>query len=89
MPRFFFHVRGARQELSRDELGLDFPDVETAYRETFCAARDIRAVFAARGRHPCDYTIEVVNAADELIFRLPFSEALDHRVPRLTRRLRH
>ena len=39
MPHFFFHVRGACQELSRDELGLDFPDVETAYRETFSAAR--------------------------------------------------
>ena len=88
MPRFFFHVRRARLELSRDELGLDFPDVETAYRETFCAARDIRAVFVACGQHPRDYTIEVVNGADELIFRLPFSDALDHRVPHLTRRFR-
>jgi hypothetical protein len=86
MPHFFFHVRGARQELSRDELGLDFPDVETAYRETFRAARDIRAVFAACGQHPRDYTIEVMNAADELIFRLPFSASLDPRVPRPTGR---
>ena len=88
MPHFFFHVRGACQELSRDELGLDFPDVETAYRETFCAARDISAVLAACGQHPRDYAIEVVNAADELIFRLTFSEALDQRVPSLTRRWR-
>jgi hypothetical protein len=88
MPHFFFHVRGACQELSRDELGLDFPDVETAYRETFSAAQDLRAVFAARGQHPRDYAIEVVNAADELIFRLTFSEALDQRVPSLTRRWR-
>jgi hypothetical protein len=88
MPRFFFHVRGARQDLSRDELGLDFPDVETAYRETFGAARDIMAVFAACGWHPCDYTIEVVDAADELIFRLPLSGSLDPRVPRPTGRFR-
>ena len=81
MPQFFFHVRDARQGLSRDELGLDFPDIETAYRETVCAARDIRAVFAARGRNPRDYTIEVVNAMGEVIFRLPFSESLDHRAP--------
>lgn len=86
MPRFFFHVRGARQELSRDEFGLDFPDEETAFCETFFAARDIRAVFEARGRHPCDYTIEVVNAANELVFRFPFSVAFDHRVPRLIKR---
>ncbi len=85
MPRFFFHVRGARQKLSRDEFGLDFPDVETAYRETFCAARDIRVVFAACGQNPCDYTIEVVNAADELVFWLSFSEALDHRISRPAR----
>lgn len=88
MPHFFFHIRSARQELSRDELGLDFPDVETAYRKTFCAARDIMAVFAACGQHPRDYTIEVVDAADELIFRLPFSESLDPRGHRLTGRFR-
>lgn len=89
MPRFFFHVRGARHELSRDELGLDFPDVETAYRETLCAAREIRPVFAARGQRPSDYTIEVVNAADELVFRLPFSAALGHQVPHRTQRFPH
>lgn len=77
MPRFFFHVRGARQELSRDELGLDFPDVATAYREAFYAARDVKVVLTASGRHPCDYIIEVVNAADELVFRIPFSAILD------------
>ncbi|WP_457093983.1 DUF6894 family protein [Microvirga sp. P5_D2] len=88
MPRFFFHVRGTRQDLSRDELGLDFPDVETAYRETYCAARDIMAVFAACGQHPRDYTIEVVDAADELIFRLPLSESLDHQALRPTGRFR-
>jgi hypothetical protein len=88
MPRFFIHVRGTRQELSRDELGLDFPDVETAYRETFYAARDISAVLAACGQHPCDYIIEVMTAMDELIFRLPFPESLDHRAPRLTGRFR-
>ena len=77
LPLFFFHIRGDRQELSRDELGLEFPDVETAYRETFFAARDIRSVFAARGRHPRDYVIEVVNAEDKLVFRLPFSDILN------------
>jgi hypothetical protein len=86
MPWFFFHVRGIRQELSRDELGLDFPDVETAYLETLCAARDIGTAFAASGRNVRDFRIEVTNAADELIFRLPISEAIDHQVPRLPRR---
>jgi hypothetical protein len=86
MPWFFFHVRGIHHDLSRDELGLDFPDVETAYLETLCAARDIGSAFAASGRNVRDFSIEVVNAADELIFRLPISEAIDHQVPRLPRR---
>lgn len=88
MPRFFFHVRGAGQDLSRDELGLEYPDTETACRETFCAARDIRAVFAACGQNPSGYTIEVVNGVDQLVFMLPLSEALDHQVPHLTKRFR-
>ncbi|WP_114943563.1 DUF6894 family protein [Microvirga calopogonii] len=83
MPRFFFHVRGHHQELSRDELGLDFPDVETAYCVTFCAAHDIRAAFATHGQHPGDYTIEVTNAAEELVFSLPFSAAFEGWVPQL------
>jgi hypothetical protein len=77
MPRFFFHVRGPDQSLSRDELGLDFPDVETAYLEAFHAAQDLGGEFAARGQSPRDYAIEVVNASDELVFDLPFLEVLD------------
>ena len=89
MPRSFFHVRGVCQALSRDEIGLDFPDVATAYRETLLAAQDIGALFAACGRHPRDYVIEVANAADELVFTLPFSTALNRRDSRPTKRRLH
>jgi hypothetical protein len=82
VPRLFFHVRGIHQELSRDELGLDVPDVETAYLMTISAARDLRSVFAARGQNPRDYTIEVTTAADELVFELPFSVVFDHEIVR-------
>jgi hypothetical protein len=74
MPHFFFHVRDIRQEaLSRDEVGLDFPDVATACLMTFRAARDMQAAFAVCGWNPRDYSIEVVDAADELVFELPFT----------------
>ena len=76
MPQFFFHIRGPCQSLSRDELGLAFPDMETAYLEVFHAAQDLGGEFAARGQNPRDYAIEVVNASDELVFDLPFSEVL-------------
>lgn len=88
MPRFFFHIRGARQELSRDEIGLNFPDVETAYRETFRAAQDIRTVLAASGGDSWEYSIDVVDTAHDLVFRLSLADPLDYRVVPLTRRFR-
>ena len=78
MPHFFFHVRSIGWSLSRDELGLEFPDAETAYREAFRAASAIEDEFAARGQSPWDYAIEVVNASDELVFALPFAKVFNH-----------
>ena len=77
MPRFFFHIRSADQRLSRDELGVDFPDLETAYVEVFRAARDICDAFTTRGEDPQDYVIAVANASHEFVFDLPFSYVFD------------
>jgi hypothetical protein len=82
MAQFFFHLRGNLHGLSRDELGLEFPDVETAYLEAFRAARDMQQELVARGQDPRGYGFEVVNASDELVFDLPFSEVLDHQAGR-------
>jgi hypothetical protein len=76
MPRFYFHIRDHGQDLSRDLLGLDYPDVETAYDEAVRAARDLAGEFAARGENPEDYAIEAVNTSGEVAFTLPFSRAL-------------
>ena len=80
MPWFFFHIRGNPHDLSGDELGFDFPDVETAYLEAFYAARDLRNEFATWSQILRDYTIEVTNAADDLVFALSFSAVFDHEV---------
>jgi len=77
MPRFFFHVRFDDHSQSRDELGLDFPDVETARAEAVRAAKDLRDGFVAQGQELRQYAIEVENASGELAFRLPFSELFD------------
>ena len=77
MPRFFFHVRFDHYNRSRDELGLDFPDMETTRAEAVRAAKDLRDEFVAQGQNPRDYAIEVENASGELVFRLPFSELFD------------
>ena len=89
MPRFFFHVRGNCRELSRDGLGFDLPDVDTACLMTISAARDLRTVFADRGQDPRDYVIEIRNAADELVFELPFAAAFDQQDPQLPTRFPH
>ena len=80
MPRFFFHIRGFRQGLSRDELGLDFPDAETAYLEAFRAGSDLRSEFVARAQSPHNYSIVIANAAHELVSEIPFSEVFGPRI---------
>ena len=77
MPRFFFHVRFDGHSQSRDELGLDFPDVETARAEAVRAAKDLRDEFVVRGQNLRHYAIEVESVSGELVFRLPFSELFD------------
>jgi hypothetical protein len=76
VPHFFFHVRNKRQELSRDEFGLDLPDVATACLMSISAARDLRVAFMVQGHDPRDYAITVVNADHEVVFDLPFSAVL-------------
>ena len=58
MPHFFFHIRGPCQVLSRDELGLAFPEVETAYLEAFHAAQDLGGEFAAQCQNPREYAMK-------------------------------
>ena len=81
MPRFFFHIQTPDKGLSRDELGLDFPNVETARREAVRAAQDIEGVFIARGQDPRNYAIEVENDAGAVVFRLSFFEVLRLSLP--------
>jgi hypothetical protein len=80
MPQFFFHIRDYRQGLTRDELGLDFPDAETAYLEAFQAGLDLRREFVARDQSPRDYSVVIANSAHELVSELPFSDVFGDRM---------
>jgi hypothetical protein len=77
VPRFFFHVRFDHLTRSRDELGLDFPDVGTAHAEAVRAAKDLRDEFLAQNQDPRNYAIEVENVSGDVVFRLSFSKLLD------------
>src|SRR3954462_15423716 len=61
MSRFYLHIRCKDGGMSYDDLGLDYPDVETAWRAVAQAAQDLKHVFATRGHDPRDYAIEVAN----------------------------
>ncbi|ANY84143.1 hypothetical protein BB934_38510 (plasmid) [Microvirga ossetica] len=67
--------------MSYDDFGLDYPDVETAWRAVAWAAQDLKHVFAARGHDPRDYAIEVEDDTGKIVFRLPFSEHLRSSLP--------
>ena len=71
MPRFYFHIRC--HGVSKDELGLDFPDVVSAHNAALRADQNLEVVFVARGRNPHDCTIKVENASGELVLSLAFA----------------
>jgi hypothetical protein len=73
MPRFYFHIRCHGETLSKDELGLDFPNVVSAHNEALRAGRNLDGAFAAQSRDPKDCTIEIEDASGELVFSLSFA----------------
>ncbi|WP_114946761.1 DUF6894 family protein [Microvirga calopogonii] len=87
MPRFFFHLRGGLEGLSRHEIGVTVPDVEAAYLEAFQAATDMSQEWLKKGRNPRCYAFEIMNTAGELVLVLPFSEVLDRQSGRKPVRL--
>jgi len=81
MPRFYLHVHGNNRRMSHDGVGLDYPDVETAWSAVVRAAQTLKLVFVAHGHDHRGNAIEVENEAGEVVFRLPFSELLRPSLP--------
>lgn len=75
MPHFFFHFRD-EVGLECDELGCEFPDVETAYLEAFAAATSLWTEMLEQRRDPRLARFEVSDADGHSIFELPLSEVL-------------
>ncbi len=82
MSQFYFHLRSQTDGLSPDELGLDLPDVETAYLEADRAVRDMARELLRKGKNPRDYAFEITTASGDLVLDLPFSETLDRQIGR-------
>jgi hypothetical protein len=76
VPRYFFNAR-SENGLTRDEEGLDLPDVKAARGEALKAAEqlwgDLSADIARK-----DMAIEVTDEAEQTVLTVPFTEAAVH-----------
>jgi len=76
MPRFFFdHFDG--QRLDRDEDGLEFPNVETAYLQAFEAAVEMWAEALHERRNPSRDWFKIKDVKGHVVFELPFAEIVE------------
>jgi hypothetical protein len=75
MSHFYFDLVSP-SDLSRDEIGTDFPDSEAAYLNAFEAALDISVEMLRARDDPSQHRFVIRNDKDELLFDLPFAEVL-------------
>src|SRR5947209_20337326 len=75
MPIYFFHLISPT-EWSRDEQGCELPNVETAYLEAYQSSLDISFEMLRKRQDPSALRFEVTNEKSEVLFDLPFLEAL-------------
>jgi hypothetical protein len=74
--RYYFHLR-IGHTVSPDEIGLDLPDVETAYLEAFKAAQELWSELLAEGSDPLTRCFEITDERGQLLLTLPFAEVLE------------
>ena len=73
---YYFHLR-IGETLSPDELGLELPDLETAYLEAFQAAQEMWAELLAERSDPLVRAFEIADADGRTLLTVPFSEVLE------------
>jgi len=74
--RYYFHLR-IGQELSPDDLGMDLPDLDSAYLEAFQAAQDMWVELLAQRMDPLIRSFEIADEKGRVVLILPFQEVLD------------
>ncbi len=76
IPRFFFDHQG-EHGLEPDEVGLELPDLDTAYLEAFRAATEVWIEALREVRNPGRERFEIRDAGGQLLLVLPFSEIIE------------
>jgi hypothetical protein len=75
MPRYFFHLRCRGKEV-RDDAGAEFRDPDQAWEAAHATARDLMQTEKAADVNWLTCLFEVADEAGEVIFELPFTEAI-------------
>ena len=75
MPRYFFHLRCADKEVF-DPSGADLRDPDQAWEAAQATARDLMQTPSDANVNWTACHFEVADEAGEIVFELPFSEAV-------------
>jgi hypothetical protein len=74
--RYYFHLR-IGGVLDPDKLGIELPDLETAYLEAFQAAQEMWSELLTQRADPLSRAFEIADADGQVLLTLPFREVLD------------
>jgi hypothetical protein len=74
--QYYFHLR-IGDTVSADELGLDLPDLETAYLEAFRAAQEMWSELLAQRSDPLRRAFDIADADGQVLMTIPFCEVLE------------
>jgi len=78
MPHFYFHLSNGTGD-TRDEEGLDLPDVARARAHALAAIRAIMREELGRGLIDLDGMIHIMDDSDQLVMDVGFAEAVEVR----------
>lgn len=78
MPHFYFHLSNGTGD-TRDEEGLDLPDVARARAHALSAIRAIMREELGRGLIDLDGMIHIMDDSDQLVMDVGFAEAVEVR----------
>jgi hypothetical protein len=75
MARFYFHLVSSGNYCP-DEVGGEFPDVETAYLDAWQAALEMGCEMLKARQDPCRHQFEITDDQGRFLMEVPFSEAM-------------
>lgn len=81
MPLFYIHLR-TPDGLDEDDVGLPFPNLESAYLEAYQTIPAMAGDLMRKGLNPIRYTFVIADAAGVVLTEVPFSEGLGDGRPR-------